>query len=57
MPRTITTRDGHRHRGRVLAVGHRHTAVRIHTDLGLAPVLVPLRFIESVDPLQSAARP
>ncbi|WP_216917417.1 hypothetical protein [Nocardia noduli] len=52
---TITTRDGHSHRGRVLAVGHHHTAV--HTDLGLAPVLVPLRFIESVDPLESSARP
>ncbi|WP_043736966.1 hypothetical protein [Nocardia asiatica] len=53
---TITTHGGHRHRVRVLAVGHRHTVVHTHGGLGLAAVLVPLRFIESVDPLEPAAR-
>ncbi|WP_063047734.1 hypothetical protein [Nocardia pseudovaccinii] len=53
---TITTRGGHRHRVRVLAVGHRHTVVHTHGGLGLATVLMPLRFIESVDSLESAAR-
>ncbi|MGS2807748.1 MULTISPECIES: hypothetical protein [Nocardia] len=45
---TITTRGGHHHRVHVLGVGHRHAVVRTHTDLGLAAVLVPLRFIDSV---------
>lgn len=54
---TITTRGGQRHRVRVLAVGHRHAVLDTHGCAGLAPVLVPLRFIESVDPLESAAQP
>ncbi|MEU6190776.1 hypothetical protein [Nocardia sp. NPDC047038] len=53
---TITTRGGHCHRVHVLAVGHRHIVVRTHARLGLAAVLVPLRFIESVDPLESATQ-
>ncbi|MGW5456688.1 hypothetical protein [Nocardia sp. NPDC003979] len=53
----ITTRGGQRHRVRVLAVRHRHTVVDTHSGFGLAPVLVPLQFIESVDPLESAAQP
>ncbi|WP_040713646.1 MULTISPECIES: hypothetical protein [Nocardia] len=55
-PATLTTGGGHRLRVRVRAVGRRHTLV--HTDGGhtLAAVLVPLRFIESVDPLEPGAR-
>jgi hypothetical protein len=56
-PAAITTRGGQRHRVRVLAVRHRHTVLDTHGGLGLAPVLVPLRFIESVNPLESAAQP
>ncbi|WP_216918222.1 hypothetical protein [Nocardia noduli] len=55
-PATITTRGGHRHRVHVRAVGRRHTLVHTDGGPGLAAVLVPLRFIESVDPLEPAAR-